>query len=84
METIRGDILDTETLLPLNSGSNVVLNLATAIPHEGSDASWEMNDRIRRESTRNLVDAAIQGRARILLFIVDKHPESILDTVDLL
>jgi nucleoside-diphosphate-sugar epimerase len=62
--TIHGDILEAETLLRLASGSDVVLHLATAIPREGSDATWEMNDRIRREGTRNLLDATIRGHAK--------------------
>lgn len=61
VETALGDILDPGTLLPVTSSTDVVLHLATAIPREGSRATWAANDRIRREGTRNLLDASLQN-----------------------
>jgi nucleoside-diphosphate-sugar epimerase len=58
VETFLGDIFNRDTLLPLTASTDVVLHLATAIPREGSSATWAMNDRIRREGTRNLLYAA--------------------------
>lgn len=63
VDTVRGDILEPDTLFPLTASSDVVLHLATAIPRQGSDATWAMNDRIRREGTRNLLDAALRSNS---------------------
>jgi len=57
LRAVAGDILDPVTLAAALPGCNAVLHLATAIPPPGGD--WTMNDRIRREGTRNLVAAAI-------------------------
>jgi len=59
VETILGDILEPDTLLPLTASCDVILHLATAIPRAGSRATWATNDRIRREGTRNLLEATI-------------------------
>lgn len=59
----RGDILDAESLREPLRGCEVALHLATAIPtHPGMD--WSLNDRIRREGTRNLLAAAQEQGAR--------------------
>lgn len=61
VDTALGDIFESGTLLPVTSSADVVLHLATAIPREGSRATWATNDRIRREGTRNLLDASIRN-----------------------
>lgn len=58
VETVPSDILRPEALIAATASSDVVLHLATAIPREGSKETWAMNERIRREGTRNLLDAA--------------------------
>lgn len=57
VEAVAGDILLAETLSPGTAGCDAALHLATAIPRPGPDQDWRMNDRIRREGTRNFVAA---------------------------
>jgi nucleoside-diphosphate-sugar epimerase len=62
----RVSLFDPEPLSTAVAGHDVVLNLATAIPtgERANDlAAWDDNDRIRREGSRNLVDAALDGGA---------------------
>ncbi len=59
----RGDILDAETLREPLRGCEVALHLATAIPTR-PEMSWDLNDRIRREGTRNLLAAAQEQGVR--------------------
>ncbi|GMR23212.1 MAG: NAD(P)-dependent oxidoreductase [Acidobacteriota bacterium] len=61
----RGDILVSETLDALVAGVDVALHLATAIPSRDDPApEWEPNDRIRREGTKNLIDACKRAGVR--------------------
>jgi 2-alkyl-3-oxoalkanoate reductase len=57
MEAVLGDILRPETLEGATEGCDVVLHLATAIPRAGHPHDWNLNDRVRREGTRNLLEA---------------------------
>ena len=57
MEAVLGDILNPDTLTGATAGCDVVLHLATAIPRAGRPQDWNLNDRIRREGTRNLLAA---------------------------
>jgi nucleoside-diphosphate-sugar epimerase len=60
------DLFDRAALHAAVAGHEVVFNLATAIPvgERASDPSaWEENDRIRRDGSRNLVDAALAAGA---------------------
>lgn len=57
-ELCRSDILDADSLLPLVSGCEVVLHLATAVPKPGQPMDWTRNDRIRGEGTGLLIAAA--------------------------
>lgn len=59
-----GDILAKETLLPPLRGSDCVLHLATAIPKNLAQGDWTMNDRIRRDGTRNLLNCTIECGVR--------------------
>ena len=54
---IEGDIFDVDSLRRATHGCDIALHLATAIPKPG-EHDWSLNDRIRREGTRNLLDAA--------------------------
>ena len=56
-DPIIGDIFDIVSLNNVASGCDVALHLATAIPKSGNQ-DWSLNDRIRREGTRNLIAAA--------------------------
>ncbi|HEV7721584.1 MAG TPA: NAD(P)-dependent oxidoreductase [Iamia sp.] len=60
------DLFDPEGLAAAAAGHEVVVNLATAIPPITRSArrkAWALNDRIRREASRNLVDAALAAGA---------------------
>jgi nucleoside-diphosphate-sugar epimerase len=63
------DLFEPETLRRAAEGCEAVLHLATAIPTAVRTApeDWEPNDRIRREGTRNLIDAAVGAGARLYL-----------------
>src|SRR5512143_1525266 len=69
-EPVVGDILDVGSLRRAVAWSDAIMHLATAIPKKarpwGSD--WAMNDRVRCEGTRNLIEAA-QGN-RIQAFVL--------------
>lgn len=56
----RADLLEAASLpVPLD-GCDTVLHLATSIPKVDTQTGWCMNDRIRREGTRHLLDACRQ------------------------
>ncbi len=59
-EPAIGDVLDLESLRGAVSGCDVVVNAATAIPKKNrpSQADWQLNDRVRREGTHNLLQAS--------------------------
>jgi nucleoside-diphosphate-sugar epimerase len=57
MEAVLGDILRPHTLTAATADCDVVLHLATAIPRAGHPQDWNLNDRIRREGTQNLLAA---------------------------
>lgn len=59
-----GDILDPATLAGPARGCDAALHLATAIPRSGGAPDWSLNDRVRREGTRNLLAAARDGGVR--------------------
>ncbi len=67
VHAMRGDIVDPSSLAAPLEGCDAVLHLATAIPRTGSAADWSENDRVRREGTQNLLDAARRhGRPRYI------------------
>lgn len=61
------DLFDPEQVREVSADCAVVLHLATAIPTriKTTRQDWAANDRIRREGTRNLVDAALATRAAL-------------------
>jgi 2-alkyl-3-oxoalkanoate reductase len=64
IQTVLLDLFDPPTLGPALRGQDVVINLATSIPSTFKSlfrSAWRMNDRIRREGSRNLLDAALAG-----------------------
>lgn len=65
-EVVAADILQLPTLGPALEGCDAVMHLATAIPKPGGAIDWTLNDRIRREGTRNLIEATRLGRPRYL------------------
>lgn len=64
VEPYPGDILDADSLTPAARGCDAALHLATSIPRPGGRGEWALNDRIRREGTRNLLAAARAGGVR--------------------
>ena len=57
VQAVVGDILAPETLPPLLESCGAAVHLATAVPRPGQPSVFSMNDRIRREGTRNLLSA---------------------------
>ncbi len=57
-----GDILNRRSLDL--AGCDCALHLATAIPRDRARGDWGLNDRIRREGTRNLLAAASSSGVR--------------------
>ncbi|HET8912808.1 MAG TPA: NAD(P)-dependent oxidoreductase [Ktedonobacteraceae bacterium] len=66
------DLFDVESLKRAVAGCNAIAHLATKIPPTmkmGKTAAWLENDRIRREGTRNLVEAALaSGSVETVVF----------------
>ncbi len=59
---VEVDLFDPEAVAAAVAGHDVVVNLATSIPPFSKAArtkAWATNDRLRREASRNLVDAAL-------------------------
>ena len=60
------DLFDRSAVHAAVAGHEVVCNLATAIPvgdRANDPSAWAANDRIRRDGSRNLVDAALAAGA---------------------
>jgi nucleoside-diphosphate-sugar epimerase len=79
---VLGDIFNPESLLEVTRNCQAVLHLATAIPADGSD--WTLNDRIRREGTRNVIGAALQNRVgryvqQSITFLYGEQSEPVAD-----
>ncbi len=63
-QAVLGDIFNATQVRELVGDAEAVLHLATAIPTKPrtQPSDWAMNDRLRREGTRNLLEAC-RGRA---------------------
>ncbi len=64
---VRVDVFDAAAVKEAVAGHDAVVNLATHIPPTWKMAmprAWDENDRIRREVSRNLVDAALATGAQ--------------------
>jgi len=80
-EPVAVDLADAAGLRAALDGCNAVLHLATKIPPSSSarkGASWLENDRLRREGTNALVDAALAAGVATLLYpsVTFLYPES--------
>jgi nucleoside-diphosphate-sugar epimerase len=83
----RVDIFDQAALLDAMAGHDAVVNLATKIPPPRDMArmrAWEENERIRREASGTLVDAAIAAGAHVfvqesLAFLYGEHGDEWVD-----
>src|SRR6266567_1022644 len=71
-EPISADLFNVESLKQALAGCDAILHLATSIPptmQVGKLASWHENDRIRREGTHNLVEAALaEGGVHVFIY----------------
>lgn len=62
VRTVVVDLFNAEAVTAAVEGHDAVAHFATAIPAQSDFAkrrAWEVNDRLRTEATRNLVDAAL-------------------------
>jgi nucleoside-diphosphate-sugar epimerase len=63
---VEVDLFDAQAVKDAVVGHDAVANLATSIPplsRAARSSAWEMNDRIRRDGSRILVDAALAAGA---------------------
>ncbi len=63
-DPVPASLFEVESLKSALTGSDAILHLATRIPPTmkmGRLSAWQANDRLRREGTRNLVEAALAG-----------------------
>ena len=70
-EPVEADLFRRESLYGAMKDCDAVLHLATKIPslpRFRSREAWEENDRIRRDGTRNLVDAALESGVTTLVY----------------
>jgi nucleoside-diphosphate-sugar epimerase len=84
---VRVDLFDRSALESVVAGHDAVVNLATKIPplaQMGRMSAWKENERIRREASTNLVDAAIAAGASVfvqesLAFMYGDHGANWID-----
>jgi len=70
-EPVPGDLFDPSSLTTAMAGADAVLHLATRIPpatKSGKSNAWLENDRIRRDGTRNMVNAALEAGVSTLVY----------------
>ena len=78
---VRVDLFDADALRAAVAGHDAVVNVTTKIPpiaQMGRMSAWAENERIRREASGNLVDAAIAAGATVfvqesLAFMYGEH-----------
>ena len=84
---VRVDLFDRDALRAAVAGHDAVVNVATKIPPVAQMArrsAWAENERIRREASANLVDAAIAAGASVfvqesLAFLYGEHGDAWVD-----
>lgn len=84
---VEVDLFDPDALRVAVAGHDAVCNLATHIPSLARAAdprSWQENDRVRREGSRNLVDAALAAGASTyvqesIAFLYGDHRDEWID-----
>jgi nucleoside-diphosphate-sugar epimerase len=86
-EPVEADLFRRESLYGAMKDCDAVLHLATKIPPFGrfrSREAWEQNDRIRRDGTRNLVDAALESGVTTLVYpsVCFLYPDSGANWID--
>ena len=65
----RGDLFNEDSMISISSDCDAILHLATAIPTKipSNKSDWELNDRIRIEGTKNLIEAARRNNCKLYL-----------------
>jgi 2-alkyl-3-oxoalkanoate reductase len=68
-EARQGDLFNQEEICELAAGCDAVLHLATAIPTKSrtTPADWATNDRLRRQGTQVMVEAALRNNCDLYL-----------------
>jgi nucleoside-diphosphate-sugar epimerase len=67
---VQVDLFDAESVRHAVAGCEAVIHLATRIPpltRMRWKGAWKENDRLRRDATRNLVDAALATGAQVFI-----------------
>jgi nucleoside-diphosphate-sugar epimerase len=71
-EQVAANLFEVDSLKSALAGSDAILHLATSLPpimKMGRLSAWKENDRIRREGTRALVEAALAaGSVKIFIY----------------
>jgi nucleoside-diphosphate-sugar epimerase len=69
VESRQGDLFNPVQMRELTADCDAILHLATAILTKTRPAlaDWAMNDRIRREGTQVLTEAALHDRCKVYL-----------------
>jgi nucleoside-diphosphate-sugar epimerase len=68
---VEGELFDAPFMQQVTEGMDAILHLATRIPAAadmGDPAAWEVNDRIRQQGTRVLVDAALANNVGAIVY----------------
>jgi 2-alkyl-3-oxoalkanoate reductase len=67
---IRTDLFNPNAITSLVERTDVIIHAATAIPKKQrpSASDWELNDRIRVEGIKSLIEVALQTGAKHLIF----------------
>ena len=82
-------IFDLQSLRRAVNGCAAALHLATVVPRPGQTPNWALNDRIRQESTTNLLKACRDTGVRryvqqSIAFLVGETSDLIDETAPLL
>lgn len=66
-QSFDGDLFDAASMKQGAKGCDVVMHLATSIPTalKTGPEDWAVNDRIRREGTKNLIDAVLANDCKL-------------------
>lgn len=86
-EPVSADLFDLTSLKQALAGSEAVLHLATRIPpllRMGRLSAWRENDHLRREGTRNLVNAALSTSTHTFIYpsvcsLYADHGDQVID-----
>jgi nucleoside-diphosphate-sugar epimerase len=84
---VQGDLFDRGAMKEAVKGSRAILHLATKIPASNQmkrPEAWSENDRIRREGTQNLIEAAQAGDVDTVIYqsVCLVYPDSSAAWVD--